>query len=71
MHKIQTVKLVCPSAKNELRKATSKIVGIVSSWNKRSPRNSWVREVTTGMREKGINNIELVAREEWRRKVIL
>ena len=28
------------------------------------PRNSWIQEVTTGMREKGINNMEWVNREE-------
>ena len=28
------------------------------------PRNSWMLEVTTGMREKGINNLELLDREE-------
>ena len=27
--------------------------------------------VTTGMRDKGINNMELVDREEWRRKIKL
>ena len=35
------------------------------------PRNSWMQEVTTGMKEKGINNMELVDREEWRRKIKL
>ena len=34
-------------------------------------RNSWMQEVTTGMREKGTNNIEFVDREEWRRKIKL
>ena len=28
------------------------------------PQNSWMQEVTTGMREKGINNMEWVDREE-------
>jgi hypothetical protein len=31
---------------------------------KRRPRNSWIQEVTTGMREKGINNIEWAKGEE-------
>ena len=31
-------------------------------------RNSLMHEVTRGMREKGITNIEWVDREEWRRK---
>ena len=31
------------------------------------PRNSWKQEVTTGMREKGINGMEWIDREEWRR----
>jgi hypothetical protein len=35
------------------------------------PRNSWMQEVTTGMREKGINNMEWVDREEWRIKIKL
>ena len=32
------------------------------------PRNLWIQELTTGMREKGINNMEWVEREEWRRE---
>ena len=35
------------------------------------PRNSWMQEVTTGMREKGIKNMEWIDREEWRRKIKL
>ena len=31
------------------------------------PRISWMHEVTTGMTEKGINNMEWIDREEWRR----
>ena len=27
-----------------------------------------MQEVTTGMREKGINRVELIDREEWKRK---
>ena len=34
------------------------------------PRNSWMQEVTTGMREKGIN-MKWVDRDEWRRKIRL
>ena len=32
------------------------------------PRNSWMQEVTTGMREKGIVDLEWVDREGWRKK---
>ena len=35
------------------------------------PRNSWMQEITTGMREKGINNIKGIDREEWERKLKL
>ena len=35
------------------------------------PRNSWMQEVTTGMRGKEINNMEWIDREEWRRKTKL
>ena len=38
---------------------------------KGSSRNSWMREVKTGMREKGINSVELIDREEWRIKIKL
>ena len=38
---------------------------------KRRPQNSWILEVTTGMREKGMNNMKLIDREEWRRKIKL
>ena len=31
----------------------------------------WMNEVKTGMREKGIDNLEWVDREEWRRKIKL
>ena len=33
------------------------------------PRNSWLQEVRTGMREKGIDSMEWIKREEWRRKI--
>ena len=33
------------------------------------PRNSWIQEVTIGMRGKGINNMEWIDREEWRSKI--
>ena len=29
----------------------------------------WIQEVTTGMREKGIDSIEWIDKEEWRRKI--
>ena len=36
------------------------------------PRNSWTQEATTDMREKGINNMEWVDREErWANVVTL
>ena len=38
--------------------------------NERS-RNSWMQEVTTGIGEKGITNMEWVDREEWRSKLQL
>jgi hypothetical protein len=37
----------------------------------RKPRNSMLQEVTTGMREKGINKMEWIDREEWRKKLKL
>ena len=33
--------------------------------------NSWMLEATTGIREKGINNMEWINKEEWRRKIEL
>ena len=38
---------------------------------KRTPRNSWMQEVTTGMREWGISDLEWVDREGWKRKINL
>jgi hypothetical protein len=35
------------------------------------PRNSWMQEVTTGMRERGIGDLEWVDREGWRIKIKL
>ena len=35
------------------------------------PPNSWAQEVTTGIREKVINTIEWIDKEEWIRKVQL
>ena len=35
------------------------------------PRNSWIQEVTAGMREREINNLEWVDRERSRRKIKL
>ena len=31
----------------------------------------WLHKLTTGMREKGLNNMEWIDREEWRRKIKL
>ena len=36
---------------------------------KRRPRNSWMQEVKTGMRERGIGDLEWVDREGWRKKI--
>ena len=33
---------------------------------KERSRNSWMHEVTTVIREKGINNMEWIDREEWK-----
>ena len=35
------------------------------------PRNSWIQEVKTGIKEKGFNNMEWTEREKWRRKIKL
>jgi hypothetical protein len=35
------------------------------------PRNSWMQEVTTGMRERKIGDLEWVDREGWRMKINL
>ena len=35
---------------------------------KRRPRNSWMQEITTGVRRKGINSMEWIEGKEWRRK---
>jgi hypothetical protein len=45
-------------------------------WNRRirrkgRSRNSWIQEVRTGMREKGIDIVEWIDRKEWRRKIKL
>jgi hypothetical protein len=68
--KIQIFLLIWSSAKDEGRKATSKIL----EWcppgrRKERPRNLWIKEATTGMREKGINKMGWIYREEWRRKL--
>ena len=33
------------------------------------PRNSWLQEVTTGMIEQGINNVEQIDKDEWNNKI--
>ena len=40
-----------------------------STWEKEKKRK--MQEVTTGIKEKGINNMEWIDREEWRRKIKL
>ena len=71
--KIQTVELVRPRAKNGRRKSPSKNFGMVPSGRRRKGRlrNSWTQEVTTGMRERGIGDLEWVDRKEWGRKINL
>ena len=48
---------------------------MVSTWKKKKgkPRNSWMQEVTTGMRKRelGIGDLEMVDREGWRKKMNL
>ena len=59
------------------RKTTSESFGMVSSWkkkkkkkkNNRKTQNSWMQKVTTGMEEIGISSMELIGKEEWRRKI--
>ena len=46
----------CPSGRRRRRRRR----------RKERPRNSWMQEVITGMREKGINNMVWVDLEEWR-----
>ena len=38
---------------------------------KERPRKSGMQEVTTGMRERGIDDLEWVDREGWRKKINL
>ena len=61
-----------------MRKATSNNFGMVSTWRKKKKKkkkrktsNSWKQEITTGMREKGINSMEWIQRDERRRKIKL
>ena len=35
------------------------------------PRDFWIQEVTTGMRERGIGDLKWVDREGWRKKINL
>jgi hypothetical protein len=35
------------------------------------PRNSWMQEVTTGKRKRGICDLQWVDREGWRKKINL
>ena len=44
---------------------------VIPTKRKRRPQNSQMQEVKTGMREKGINSVELIDREEWRIKIKL
>ena len=62
---------VSSHAKNELGKATFKKI----EWyppgrrRKRRPRNSWILEVTIGMRDKRIYKNKWIDMEVWKRKV--
>ena len=38
---------------------------------KERPRNSWMQEVRTGIKDKGIDSMEWIDMEEWRRKIKL
>ena len=43
-----------------------KKIEMVSAWKKKGrPRNLWMQEVKTGLREKGIDNMEWVDKKEW------
>ena len=55
-------------AKDGPRKTPSKNFG---RRRKGRPENSWIQEVTTGMRGKGIGDLEWVNREGWRKKINL
>ena len=47
-----------------------KKIGMMSNWKKKKRKTSKFVDAT-GMREKGINNMEWIDREEWRRKIKL
>ena len=38
---------------------------------KERPRNSWLQELKPGMREKGINSMEWIDKQEWRIRIKL
>ena len=63
--------MVWPRAKMDEERLPPKILEWCPPGRKRKgrPRNWWMQEVTTGMREKGISNMEWVDREKWRRKM--
>ena len=44
---------------------------MVSAWKKRKDRNSWMQKVIRGMGEKGINRMERIDIEKWRKKIEL
>ena len=50
-----------------------RIVALCPSGRRRKGRlrNSWMQEVITGMRERGIGDLEWVDREGWRKKINL
>ena len=50
-----------------MKKGYLKNIEMFSTWEKEKKRK--MQEVTTGIKEKGINNMEWIDREEWRRKI--
>ena len=65
--------MVWTHKKNARRKNTQKSLGTVSTWEKRKgrPRNTWMQEIMTGMKTKGLEEEDWNDRDEWRRKIKL
>ena len=62
---MQSIELVWSAAKNERTKLPQKNFGM------KRPRNPQIQEGTTGIRDKGMNNMEWIDGEEWGRNVKL
>ena len=73
LYKILTVKLVWSRARDGPRKAPRIILAWFPPGRRRKgrPRNSWIQEISTGMIERGIGDLEWVDREGWRKKINL